>query len=183
MACARHAQLRQRSRASVIHATLRPLNGEDLADVFALQSASYPPALRDSLDALASRLQFAGGCCHVADIDRRPVGYILAHPWLSMQPPAVDTVLSLPSGEARVLYVHDLSVSAAAKGAGLGARLLDAALGAGRRSGLVRAELVAVPGAARFWQGRGFRPLDVGPELAAKVRLYGDGAVYMGREL
>ncbi len=167
----------------MIHATLRLLRGEDLADVFALQSDSYPPALRDSLVALASRLRFAGGCCHVADIDRRPVGYILAHPWLSMQPPAVDTVLPLPSGEARVLYVHDLSVSAAVKGAGLGARLLDAALDAGRRGGLVGAELVAVPGAAGFWQRRGFRPLDTDPALARKVRLYGDGAVYMGRAL
>ncbi len=183
MACARRVPRRPGS-AVVMLATLRPLRHEDLADVFALQDDSYPPALRDSVEALASRLQLADGCCHLADLDQRPVGYILAHPWVGMQPPAVDTVLSLPPGDApKVVYVHDLSVSAAAKGSGLGACLLDAALDAGRRGGLVSAELVAVPGAAGYWQRMGFRPLDMDSALARKVRLYGDGAVYMGREL
>ncbi|MEO6169999.1 MAG: GNAT family N-acetyltransferase [Lysobacter sp.] len=167
-----------------MHATLRPLRGDDLADVFALQADSYPPTLCDSLAALASRLQLADGGCHLAEMNQRAVGYILAHPWIGMQPPALDTVLSMPPGDApRVLYVHDLSVSAAAKGGGFGARLLDAALDAGRRGGLVSAELVAVPGAAGYWQRMGFRPLDTDPALARKVRLYGDGAVYMGRAL
>lgn len=165
-------------------ATLRTLRGEDLADVLALQADSYPPALRDSLDAFASRLALPGGYCHVAEMNGRSVGYILAHPWPSRQPPAVDTVLDLPATATPcVLYVHDLSVSATAKGIGLGAQLLDAALDEARRRGLVSAELVAVPGAAGFWQRLGFLPQEVGPDLARKVRHYGDGAVYMSRAL
>ncbi|WP_222565045.1 GNAT family N-acetyltransferase [Novilysobacter antarcticus] len=157
---------------------------EDLTALFELQGESYPPALRDSLEAFASRLRLAEGCSQVAEIDQRAVGYILAHPWLSRQPPAVDTVLSPLSGDGpRILYVHDLSVSARAKGTGLGGRLVDAVLEAGRRGGLRRAELVAVPGADGFWKRMGFQTLDVAPDLARKVRQYGDGALYMGRAL
>ena len=167
-----------------MEALLRTLRGEDLTGLFTLQAESYPPSLRDSREAFASRLRLGEGCCHVAELDQRAVGYILAHPWLSRQPPAVDTVLAPPSGDgARILYVHDLSVSARAKGTGLGGRLVDAVLEAGRRGGLASAELVAVPGAAGFWQRMGFRPVEVAPDLARKVGQYGDGAVYMGRAL
>ena len=122
---------------------------------------------------------------HVAEADGCALGYILAHPWSSGRPPPVDSVLApLPStGVARILYVHDLSVAGHAKGGGLGLRLLDAALDAARRNGLRSAELVAVPGASGFWQRMGFRPLPMGPELARKVRHYGDDALYMGRDL
>ncbi|QOY62194.1 GNAT family N-acetyltransferase [Lysobacter sp. H21R4] len=167
-----------------MHASLRALREDDLPAVFALQTESYTPALRDSLPAFASRLRIAAGCCHLAEADQLAMGYILAHPWLSRRPPAVDTVLSPPPSDGpRLLYVHDLSVSARAKGTGLGGRLVDAALEAGRRGGLLSAELVAVPGAAGFWQRMGFRSLDVAPDLARKVRQYGDGALYMARAL
>ncbi|HUH89171.1 MAG TPA: GNAT family N-acetyltransferase [Lysobacter sp.] len=163
---------------------LRPFRSADLPAALALQASAYAPALRDSPAAFASRLAIAAGCCRVAERDGELCGYILAHPWPSGMPPAVDTVLDAPPDDAdRVLYVHDLSVSSTATGAGFGRRLVDCALDAARRAGLQRAELVAVPGAAQFWQRLGFEALPVAGTLAEQVHGYGREAVYMGRVL
>ncbi|MGV8940902.1 MAG: GNAT family N-acetyltransferase [Lysobacter sp.] len=121
--------------------------------------------------AFASRIDIAAGCCWVAERDGELCGYTLAHPWSSGMPPAVDTVLDvLPDDAERVLYVHDLSVSSTATGAGFGRRLVGCALAAARRVDLQRAELVAVPGAAPG-------------VLAEQVSGYGGEAAYMERSL
>jgi predicted N-acetyltransferase YhbS len=163
---------------------LRPFRPTDLPAALALQASAYASALRDAPVAFASRLDIAEGCCRVAERDGELCGYILAHPWPSGRPPAVDTVLDAPPDDAdRVLYVHDLSVSSTAAGTGFGLRLVDSALDAARRIGLQRVELVAVPGAARYWQRLGFEALPMTGALAEQVCGYGHEAVYMGRVL
>lgn len=163
---------------------LRLFRPTDLPAALVLQASAYAPALRDSPVAFASRIAIAKGCCRVAERDGELCGYILAHPWPSGRPPAVDTVLDTPSDDAdRILYVHDLSVSSTAAGTGFGRQLVDSALDAARQLGLQRVELVAVPGAQAYWRRLGFEALPVTRALAEQVRGYGREAVYMGRVL
>ena len=79
--------------------------------------------------------------------------------------------------------MHDLSVSPAARGAGLGRGLLEHSLRAASRLGLRHSELVAVPGAAGYWARLGYVAVPASEALAEKLRGYGAGAVYMRRVL
>ena len=93
----------------------------------------------------------------------RPLGHKL-----EQLPTAADT-----------LFIHDLALHPDARGHGLGPRLVQTVLGQGRRRGLRQARLVAVLGAARYWQRFGYQASRDNEANAA----YGEGAVCMQRSL
>lgn len=164
-------------------ATLRPLRPADIAAAEKLQVLCYPPALRDTAAALRSRLDIPGHCCIAALIDDALIGYILAHPWPRLCPPPVDAVLEAPPAAPDIHYVHDLSIDPAMRGTGLGRALVTASQDAARRAGLDRSELVAVAGAAPFWEALGYEAVPTDEQLAAEVRVYGEDARYLARAL
>lgn len=157
---------------------IRRLTSADLPLVFAIQAEVYPPAIRDGEAAFASRITAAPDWCWTVEVEGRPGGYLLSHPWTSMAPPAPDTTLESADGD--VWYIHDLSVAPWARGRGLGNRLLEACLAA--HPTIRRSELVAVPGAAPFWEARGWRSVALPPVLAARLARYGTGSAYLVRD-
>jgi GNAT superfamily N-acetyltransferase len=169
--------------ASMTGATLRPLRRADIAAAEKLQALCYPPPLRDSAEALRSRLDIPDHGCIAALIEDRLAGYILAHPWPSLCPPPVDAVLGAPPAAPRVHYIHDLSVDPAMRGTGLGRALVAVSQDAARQAGLDRSELIAVAGAAPFWRTLGYEAVFADEGLAAKVRAYGKDARYLARSL
>ncbi|MBB5698165.1 putative N-acetyltransferase YhbS [Sphingomonas yantingensis] len=82
-----------------------------------------------------------------------------------------------------MLFLHDLALAPAARGLRVGERLVAAALEAARRDGLTEAELIAVEGAAGYWQLLGFVEATTTPALSAKVAGYGKAARWMRRPL
>ncbi len=159
---------------------IRPLTPDDLPAALALQAAGYPPFLHDGPEAFASRLSVAPQGCWAAVVDGTVAGYLISHPWASLAPPAPDVVLDRARGG--VWYVHDLSVSEAARGTGLGRALLAA--GRAAHPDLRTSELIAVAGAARYWETAGWRIVaDLPADLALKVAAYGPDARYMTRAL
>src|SRR5690606_38194047 len=86
-----HAQ--ERPPMSSPSLQLRTLRADDLPDALALQSEAYAPHLRDGAAAFESRLTLGPDTCWVARDGDDLLGYLLAHPWGSMRPPPVDTVL------------------------------------------------------------------------------------------
>lgn len=110
------------------------------------------------------------------------IGYLLAHGWPRGSPPAVGTVLN-PLAARDVLFLHDLALAPAARGLGVGERLVAAALDAARRDGLTDADLIAVEGAAGYWRRLGFREAPMTDVLATKVAGYGMAARWMTRRL
>lgn len=110
------------------------------------------------------------------------IAYLLAHGWRSQAPPPVGAILA-QQGASEVLFIHDLAVSAAGRGSGIGRRLVDRAFKLAARDGLTRAELIAVEGAASYWRGLGFIETKAPPALAAKVAYYGPEARWMTRSI
>jgi GNAT superfamily N-acetyltransferase len=99
----------------------------------------------------AEQLGRADAALLIGEVGGRTAGYA----FVRLEPESFEGLLP-PSG-----WVHDLYVDAPERGAGVGTRLLDAALQELRRLGAERALLGVAPqnaGAARLFERRGFRP-------------------------
>ncbi len=166
---------------------IRPLTTADLPQAMAIQSLAYPAFLREDAATFASRLTLRRSYCLAAiRTEARGetlIAYLLAHGWPSRSPPAIGTILSEPE-ECAILFIHDLAVAPAGRGTAVGRRLVDGAtIAAAARHGLQRAELIAVEGAAPYWQRLGFAEETVSPALADKVAAYGSAARWMTRPI
>lgn len=160
---------------------IRGFARSDLAHALAIQSQVYPAFLVESAASFSSRLDATMPYCLVASLNGQLVGYMLAHGWQRHAPPPLGTPLDEISS-ADILFIHDLAVGTAGRGLGIGRRLVESAYDLAVHDGLRSAELVAVEGAADFWQAMGFTALDATPEIAAKLAGYGRGAMWMGRD-
>ncbi len=155
-----------------------PLGPEDLPAALGIQSAAYPPFLVEDERAFRSRIDLAASYCLAAKREGVLLGYILAHGWRRGAPPPVGAVLS-EGVASEMLYIHDLAVAPAGRGLNIGRRLVAHAFELAARDGLREAELIAVEGAADYWQMLGFGEPPVGGDLAAKLRSYGRSARWM----
>ncbi|WP_245824708.1 GNAT family N-acetyltransferase [Sphingomonas azotifigens] len=162
--------------------TLRPMQPDDLAQALVLQEQVYPAFLVEPAEAFASRLAVAAPYCLVAERDGVLLGYLLAHGWPCETPPPVGAVLD-PAQRGDTLFLHDLAVAAAGRGGGIGEALVARAFALAAANGLRRAELIAVEGAAAYWERLGFLPVPTSPALAAKVAGYGTTARWMARPI
>lgn len=157
------------------------MRSEDLPQVLALQAEGYSADLHDSRPAFESRMALSPTMNLVARRGPKLVGYLVSHPWASHAPPPVDAILPAQA-PMECWYVHDLSVAPAARGTGVTQALLERGAEEARRLGLERSELIAVAGAAPFWEKQGWQAArSITPALAAKVAGYGAQAVFMSR--
>lgn len=173
---------------------VRPVASGDWDDILAIQRAAYGDGLLESGAVLRSKaaagpetsllaVEAAGkiagesaGASAGGAAPGQALAYLLAHPWpLDDWPPLGS--LTPPCIKSANLQLHDLAVHPRAKGRGLARRLLAHLLEAARAGGYRTVSLVAVQGAAGFWQRQGFTP--VGPAPAEKG--YDAGAMLMRR--
>jgi len=159
-----------------------PFQPRHLAQALALQSQAYPAFLLEPEPAFASRLDVAAPFNLVVEREGQLLAYLLAHGWPRESPPPVGAVLD-PVLSGDTLYLHDLAVSPKARGMGIGQALVAHCFDLAADAGLKRAELIAVEGAADFWQRLGFRTGSPSPALATKVAQYGPTAQWMSRPL
>lgn len=164
-------------------AKLRPLTHADLSAAVEIQNAVYLPLYRESAPILGSRITTAPTCCWGAFEDDNLAAYILSHPWPAGSPPAIgETLTAGPRGDN--WFIHDLAISPKARGLGLGRALVARGARSARELGLIRADLIAVQGAANFWGRFGFAPPEhMPPGVAAKVAAYGPDAHYLTIDL
>jgi len=161
---------------------VRRLEREDLPAAIAIQSETYPEFLRENERAFVSRLKVKASYCLAAMQDGALVAYLLAHGWPRQAPPAIGTVLPADA-PSEVLFIHDLAVSSAGRGLGLGRMLVSCAFKLASRDGLEAAELIAVAGAASYWRKFGFLEAAASAGLAGKVAAYGPEARWMRHEI
>ncbi|SNS12214.1 MULTISPECIES: GNAT family N-acetyltransferase [unclassified Azospirillum] len=113
--------------------------------------------------------------------DGRLLGYAVSHPLALNASVPLDVVLTGPLARD-VLYIHDVATDPAARGLGLGERLLDRLIAVAKAEGIGQLALTALDGLAPYWARFGFVETDV-PALRAKLASYGPGAAYMLRAL
>lgn len=155
----------------------------DLPAVMAIQAACYGRELLEPDDVLRARLMRADDTCWVAERAGRVSAYLAAY---RSELGAVTPLHAVfrPAPVPDTLYVHDLAVDPAQHGAGLGARLVEALLAQAGGEGLAWAALVAVQGAADFWERLGFAARSVaGTDHRAGLATYGASARYMVKPL
>lgn len=161
---------------------VRRLDAGDLPAVLAIQCHAYPVFLREDIAAFASRLDLPDTYCLGAMDDGTLVAYLIAHGWPGEAPPPVGAVVTAePASE--VLFVHDLAVSPAGQGLGIGRMLVERAIEMAASDGLTRAELIAVEGAESYWRTLGFAEAEMPRHLAEKVAAYGLEARWMARNI
>jgi hypothetical protein len=154
----------------------KPVDVPQIAEISSITLAGYPEeaAIFEEL----IRLSPAGS--HVLVMGGRITGYLVSHPWMRGFPPPLNTGLGALPQKPDSWYIHDLSLLESARGFGAAREAVEIAAHCAVGAGLSNLSLVAVNGAAAFWQGRGFTPM-MDAEIAGRIASYGDDALYMER--
>ncbi|WP_372423349.1 GNAT family N-acetyltransferase [Salinarimonas chemoclinalis] len=161
-------------------ASWRAMSEADLPAVTALAAWAHP-TFPERPEVFAERRALAPDLCRVLDDAGRVAGYLIAHPWTTAGPPALDTLLGRLPEAPDAVQIHDLVIAPELRGRGLADPAI-AYVERVARGRVPRLCLVAVSGKDRFWARRGFRPHLV-PGDASALAGYGPGAVAMAKPL
>ena len=148
----------------------------DLPAVSAIAAAVHP-GYPESDAVFAERLRLFPAGCLALEAGDAVSGYAVAHPWRAREPVPLDTLLSALPREPGALYLHDLALRPAARGAGAAGEAVRILAGL---AGPLPLALVAIGGTEGFWRRQGFVP-QADPALEAVLAGYDPGARYMER--
>jgi predicted N-acetyltransferase YhbS len=173
---------------------------DDVAADIALDAAVWRPATAADLDAVerignaihvnlqerpevfANKVALFPQGCFVLACNGAAVGYGIAHPWALGSIPPLDTSIAALPPAPSCLYIHDVVVLPAARGQGAAGVLMGLFDAVARRHELAALTLVSVYGTYVYWERFGFQSA-AEPELAAKLKSYGETARYMRKYL
>lgn len=127
----------------------------------------------------AERLKLYPAGCWLLEVGTELLGYAISHPWLTGQPPALNSLLGTLPAQPTTFYIHDVALLPHARNMGEGTRIVTTLFEHARQQGLPTASGVAVNHSTPFWQKLGSTIAPTTPELAAKMHSYGNGAHYM----
>ncbi len=102
-------------------------------------------------------------------------GYMIAFPWLTVQPPKINALLRALPPKPDTFYLHDIAVSPAARGQGAAKIGLGLLIKYAAAQGFGSLSLTAVSGSEGYWQKQGFRFVGEGETMET----YGSEARYM----
>lgn len=158
-----------------------PMAVADLDGVMAVASAVHA-SFPERREVFAERLAlFPEGCHVLKDAGGRVGGYAVSHPWDTVRPVPLDTLLViLPVSANR--YVHDVAILPALRGGGFAGEVVGRIVRDARRDACASLTLVAVSGSQPFWERQGFRVVS-DPGVSAKLESYGGDARLMVRSL
>ncbi|HYD26532.1 GNAT family N-acetyltransferase [Brevundimonas sp.] len=160
----------------------RPMSPGDLDAVAEIALVAFPDHF-EGRACFDNRLALnPSGCFVLADRDDAPKGYLVAYPWRENEAPALNTLIEAIPDDAGVMYLHDLALHPDIRGQGWSEPIVERLAADARAAGWPALALVAVNGAAPFWEGRGFVVVD-SPAMRAKLAAYGPDARYMARAL
>lgn len=157
------------------------MRASDLPAVEALGNRIHA-TLPESAAVFAERCAMFPGGAWVADHDGRLAAYALFHPWRSLQPPPLDSLLGGLPQYPDILYLHDIVVDPIRRSLGLAGTMIERLPAIARALRLPAIELVAVLGTANFWRTHGFTAIDA-PALLPLLEKYGEGSTLMRREI
>ncbi|WOT05744.1 GNAT family N-acetyltransferase [Shewanella youngdeokensis] len=146
-------------------AIIRNITAADWPAILEIQLECYPSIAPESLAALQSKWLASELSCFSLQQGNQLVGYCLAHPWQLNHPPTLNQQIA-PLSNANTLYLHDLALSASAQGQGAGKRILAQLIVFAQQQGYRNISLVAVQGAASYWQHLGFVSHSIDKDLS-----------------
>ena len=172
----------QTKNSSNVKADWRPLSTSDIASLVQVADKIHPD-LPESDEVFAERARlFPQGCQGLFDEAGELCGYIISHPILYREPPALDRLLGQIAPDANQYYVHDLAILPGFRGSGLAHECLTKILGTVAKQ-YATISLVSVYGTAEFWGRYGFKaPETIDDKLREKILGYGDDALYLERK-
>jgi N-acetylglutamate synthase-like GNAT family acetyltransferase len=130
----------------------------------------------------AERLHLYPAGCFLFERDEATMGYLICHPWHREAPPQLNAMLGAIPDDVDCVYLHDLALLPAARGAGAGAAATALVVATARAAGMRDIMLVAINGAESFWTTQGF--VEVTDQAkTAKLASYGEGVHIMRRRL
>jgi len=159
----------------------RSLTGYDMPAVEKI-AATVHPDFFESLEVLAERQRLYFHGTYLLEVNERPAGYVLSHPWRFGDLPALNSLLGdLPAG-ADTFYIHDLALLPVARRIGAASFITEALAKHARAHGYPTMSLVAVNASQGFWERHDFAVEDR-PDLTQKLATYEDSARLMVRRL
>ncbi len=135
---------------------IRRIQSADWPSIARIQAESYPRDVLESLESLQSHWHVSESTCRVTEVQGAVVGYILSHPWIRGKIPPLNEVYSSLPANCDSLFIHDLALSPAYRGSGIGDELVQAVVEAGSVLGLTHFSLISVQGSEGFWKRFGF---------------------------
>lgn len=157
---------------------LRSITSTDWNEILLIQEECYPEIEPESLEALQSKCLVSPQTCFVIELDKRVVGYCLAHPWVTGSPPSLEQIL-VAAKSPDTLYLHDIALSSKAQGKGAGNLAFRALVEHARELALPCISLVAVQGADSYWRRQGF----IAQPIEKSLNSYTPDASYMVLDL
>jgi ribosomal protein S18 acetylase RimI-like enzyme len=161
--------------------TWRAMTPDDLDGVIAIAAVAFPDHFEDRA-CFANRLSVYPQGCRVLADETGLSGYIVAYPWRRGRIPPLNSLIDAIPDDAGLVYLHDLALLPATRGAGHARAAIEALAEEARAEGWPAIALVAVNDAEAFWARQGF-VTDPAPDLRAKLAGYGPDARYMVRPL
>jgi GNAT superfamily N-acetyltransferase len=159
----------------------RALTGYDMPAVEQI-AAQVHPSFFEAPEILAERQRLYFHGAYLLEVNERPAGYVLSHPWRFGQLPALNTLLGeLPAG-GDTYYIHDLALLPVARRIGAASFITEALAKHARAHGYPTMSLVAVNSSQGFWERHGFAVEDH-PDLMQKLLSYEAAARLMVRQL
>lgn len=147
----------------------------DLDDILRLQALAYGEYFNEPAEALMAKMMLANESTFVALKDDVVCAYAIAFPWVGGEPVMLHSIDISLSGDADVMYIHDVAVDPQLHKMGIAQSLVDAIVNRSTELGIHSFELVAVQDSAEFWKRNGFTKHGIaGAE-------YGNGAMKMRR--
>lgn len=164
---------------------LRAMRLADISAVMDLQAAAYTPDLLEDEATLGARWAQCPDTAWVACRAEQVGAYLVAYPSLLGALTSLGAQFE-PAPRPDCLYLHDLAVSPALAGQGMGRQLVAHAWRMAASAGWRYSALVAVQGSVRFWHSQGYRsvpPSALNAQQRAHLNSYPVAAVYMQRQI
>jgi GNAT superfamily N-acetyltransferase len=161
----------------------RAMQQSDLAAVIRIQAEAYVDEMHEADEVIHARFAQAPDTSWVVARGDGVCGYLVGYQsTLGLVSPLGFEFSHKP--QADTLYLHDLALSRAAKGYGLGPLVVHYALSAARQRQLRHAALVSVQNSKVFWEKLGFTACDnLSPAQQQNLATYAGPAFYMARRL
>ncbi len=159
----------------------RALTGYDLPAVEQI-AATVHPAFPESAEVLAEKQRLYHNGAYLLEVNERPAGYVLSHPWRLDDLPPLDRLLGALPPEPDTYYIHDIALLPVARRIGAATFILEALAKHAVAHGLPSLSLVAVNGSIGFWEKRGFT-VEERHEFDTKLATYEPSARLMLRRL